>query len=105
VNNPGTRTRTCNADQQDAILAFNNPAERPIGKHSGKEENMFSKINEALRRLVVRVQDDAGQALAEYGLIIALVSVAAIGALALLAGGIVNVFGDVSAELTGAGGS
>jgi Flp pilus assembly pilin Flp len=38
-------------------------------------------------------------------LIIALVSVAAIGALALLAGGIVNVFGDVEAELTGAGGS
>ena len=66
---------------------------------------MFSKINEALRKLVVRVQDDAGQALAEYGLIIALVSVAAIGALALLAGGIVDVFGDVEAELTGAGGS
>ncbi len=51
---------------------------------------MFSKINEALRKLVVRVQDEAGQALAEYGLIIALVAVAAIGALALLAGGIVN---------------
>ena len=65
---------------------------------------MFSKINEALRNLVVRVQDEAGQALAEYGLIIALVAVAAIGALALLAGGIVNVFGDVESELTGAAG-
>lgn len=63
---------------------------------------MFSKINEALRRLVVRVQDEAGQALAEYGLIIALVAVAAIGALALLAGGIVNVFGDVEGELNSA---
>ncbi len=66
---------------------------------------MFSKINEALRRLVVRVRDDKGQALAEYGLIIALVSVAAIAALALLAGGIIEVFTEVAAELTGAGGS
>ena len=63
---------------------------------------MFSKINEALRKLFVRVQDETGQALAEYGLIIALVAVAAIGALALLAGGIVNVFGDVEGELNGA---
>jgi len=63
---------------------------------------MFSKISEALRKLVVRVQDEAGQALAEYGLIIALVAVAAIGALALLAGGIVDVFGDVETELSGA---
>ncbi len=63
---------------------------------------MFSKINEALRRLFVRVQDETGQALAEYGLIIALVAVAAIGALALLAGGIVNVFGSASNSLNGA---
>ncbi len=66
---------------------------------------MFSKINEALRKLVVRVHDEAGQALAEYGLIIALVAVAAIGALGLLAGGIIDVFGDVETELTNAGGS
>ncbi len=66
---------------------------------------MFSKINEALRKLVVRVQDETGQALAEYGLIIALVAVAAIGALGLLAGGIIDVFGDVETELTNAGGS
>jgi len=66
---------------------------------------MFSKISEALRKLVARVQDEAGQALAEYGLIIALVAVAAIAALALLAGGIVGVFGDVTTELNGAVGS
>lgn len=66
---------------------------------------MFSKINEALRKLVVRVQDETGQALAEYGLIIALVAVAAIGALGLLATGIIDVFGDVETELTNAGGS
>jgi pilus assembly protein Flp/PilA len=66
---------------------------------------MFSKINEALRKLVVRIQDESGQALAEYGLIIALVAVAAIGALGLLATGIIDVFGDVEQELTSAGGS
>jgi pilus assembly protein Flp/PilA len=66
---------------------------------------MFSKINEALRKLVVRIQDESGQALAEYGLIIALVAVAAIGALGLLATGIIDVFGDVENELTSAGGS
>ena len=63
---------------------------------------MFSKINEALRMLVARVQDEAGQALAEYGLIIALVAVAAIAALGLLAGGIIDVFGDAESALTGA---
>lgn len=66
---------------------------------------MFSKINEALRKLVVRIQDESGQALAEYGLIIALVAVAAIGALGLLATGIIDVFGDVESELTSAGSS
>jgi pilus assembly protein Flp/PilA len=63
---------------------------------------MFSKINEALRKLVVRLQDESGQALAEYGLIIALVAVAAIGALALLAGGIIEVFGEAETALTDA---
>lgn len=66
---------------------------------------MFSKINEALRNLFARVQDETGQALAEYGLIIALVAVAAIAALVLLAGGITDVFTNVSGELSGAGGS
>jgi pilus assembly protein Flp/PilA len=66
---------------------------------------MFSSINEALRKLFVRIQDETGQALAEYGLIIALVAVAAIAALILLAGGITDVFTDVSGELTGAGSS
>jgi pilus assembly protein Flp/PilA len=66
---------------------------------------MFSKINEALRKLVVRLQDETGQALAEYGLIIALVAVACIGALGLLAGGIIDVFGEAQTSLESAGGS
>ncbi|MEX0683106.1 MAG: Flp family type IVb pilin [Dehalococcoidia bacterium] len=64
---------------------------------------MFSKINEALRNLFARVRDEAGQALAEYGLIIALVAVVLIVALGVLAGGIEDVFGDIAAALGGAG--
>jgi pilus assembly protein Flp/PilA len=64
---------------------------------------MFSKINEALRKMVARIQEETGQALAEYGLIIALVAVVAIAALVLLAGGITDVLTDISNALTGAG--
>jgi len=64
---------------------------------------MFSTINEALRKLFARVQEETGQALAEYGLIIALVAVVAIAALVLLAGGITDVLTDISTALTGAG--
>lgn len=66
---------------------------------------MFSTINEALRKLFVRIKDEGGQALAEYGLIIALVAVACITALGLLATGVIDVLGDASTELTNAGGS
>ena len=66
---------------------------------------MFSTINEALRKLYARVQDEAGQALAEYGLIIALVAVVLIAGLVLLAGGLTDVFTEVSGELSGAGSS
>lgn len=43
--------------------------------------------------------DDAGQGLAEYGLILALVSVACFAALTTLAGGISGLLGKISAEL------
>ncbi len=55
---------------------------------------MLSKIKEALVRLVAR---EEGQTLTEYGLIIALVSVALVGALGALALGITGVFNDVIA--------
>jgi pilus assembly protein Flp/PilA len=64
---------------------------------------MFSTINEALRKMFARIQEETGQALAEYGLIIALVAVVAIAALVLLAGGITDVLTDISNALTGAG--
>ena len=63
----------------------------------GKEEKMFSKINEALLRLVARFQREEGQALAEYGLILALIAVVAISALTLLG---VAIAGKLSAITT-----
>lgn len=58
---------------------------------------MFSKINEMALRLVARFRSEEGQALSEYGLILALVAVALVGALGLLAAGISGVFDDIIA--------
>jgi pilus assembly protein Flp/PilA len=58
---------------------------------------MLSTISMALQRFVSRMEREEGQALAEYGLILALVAVACIGALGLLAAGIIGVFGDITA--------
>ena len=44
---------------------------------------------------------DEGPGLVEYALIIALVSIALIGALGILSGGIDHVFGEINTELGG----
>ncbi len=45
---------------------------------------MLSKINAALLRLYARFEQEKGQALAEYGLILALIAVVAVVGLTLL---------------------
>ncbi|MFN2432473.1 MAG: Flp family type IVb pilin [Gemmatimonadota bacterium] len=50
------------------------------------------------------LRDDAGQDLAEYALLIALVALAVVVAVDTLGGNISNVFDDISTELTGATG-
>jgi len=45
---------------------------------------MLSKITAALRGFVARIEREGGQALAEYGLILALIAIAAIIALGVL---------------------
>ena len=44
-------------------------------------------------------KDDEGQGMVEYGLILALVAIVAIGALELLGGGLGTLFGDVLAAM------
>ncbi|MDO8611362.1 MAG: Flp family type IVb pilin [Dehalococcoidia bacterium] len=56
---------------------------------------MLSKISEALLRVYARFQQEKGQALAEYGLIIALVAVVLIAGLGLLAAAILRTFTSI----------
>ena len=63
---------------------------------------MFSKINEALLRVMARFQREEGQGLSEYGLILALVAVAAVASLGFMAAAITGVLGDVTDTLKGA---
>ncbi len=60
---------------------------------------MISKINEALLRLMARFQREEGQAMAEYGLILALIAVVAIAALTLLGTTIAGKLGQITTAL------
>jgi Flp pilus assembly pilin Flp len=60
---------------------------------------MLSNITTALARFVARLENDDGQALAEYALIIGLVAIALIVALGLLALAIVGSFDALIAAL------
>ena len=60
---------------------------------------MLSNISAAMLRFVARWDVEEGQALAEYGLILAFVSMVSIIALGLLAVSIVGLFDDVREAL------
>jgi len=60
---------------------------------------MFSKINEALTRFVARLHGEEGQALAEYGLILALIAVVCIAALTLLGIAVMGKLDEITAAL------
>ena len=60
---------------------------------------MLSKITAALRGFVARIEREGGQALAEYGLILALIAVVAIAALGFLGLAISNQLGAISAVM------
>lgn len=65
----------------------------------------MQKITDMLNRFLVKFQEmkeESGQTLVEYGLIVALLSIAAIVILSTLGGDIVNVFSKVSTELQNA---
>ena len=60
---------------------------------------MFSKINEALVAFVSRFEREDGQALAEYGLLLALIAVACLAALGALGLAIAGTLGSVTGSL------
>ena len=61
---------------------------------------MLSNISAALLRLYARFEQEKGQALAEYGLILALIAVVAIAALTALGIIIATNMGTITAALT-----
>jgi Flp pilus assembly pilin Flp len=63
---------------------------------------MLQTIEGAIVRLVASLQREEGQTLSEYGLILALVAVAAVVALGVLAAAITGTLGSVASSLTGA---
>ena len=60
---------------------------------------MLSKINEALLSIVARFQGESGQALAEYGLLLALIAVVCIAVLTLLGLAVQGTLSSVTAAL------
>lgn len=60
---------------------------------------MFSKINEALVRFVSQFEREDGQALAEYGLLLALIAVVCILALTALGLAVAGTLGSITASL------
>ncbi len=66
---------------------------------------MLSNINAALLRLYARFEQEKGQALAEYGLILALIAVAAILALTALGLAVAGQMDAITAKMPIVGGS
>jgi pilus assembly protein Flp/PilA len=61
-------------------------------------------VNTILINLLARIQDkrdEAGQTLVEYGLILALISIVAIGALGIIGGNVKDVFNSIGDSLKG----
>ena len=63
---------------------------------AGQEEEMKALWNSFVR-------DESGQSLVEYGLVIALVALAVVGALIIFSGKIVSLFGRIGGTLDTAG--
>lgn len=57
-------------------------------------------ISEIVKRVQISLRGEKGQGLVEYALILVLISIAVIGVMSTLEGGISGVFTKVNAELT-----
>ena len=66
---------------------------------------MFEHIRKLLKWLEIHTNEEKGQTLIEYALIILLVALAVIIVLGLLGGGIEDIFQDIVNILAGAGGT
>ena len=62
---------------------------------------MFVNINEAILGIVARFRSEDGQAMAEYGLVLALIAVVCIAALTAIGLGISGSLGSITSLLGG----
>ena len=77
----------------EATLDGSNPERNP-------GQPIKRRRKEMLKKLMAKMQNEEGQGLVEYALIIALVSILLIGALGTLEGGISGVFTSIAATLS-----
>ncbi len=75
-----------------------------LNKREGVNRNMWSKLNQAVLSLMTRVQirKEEGQALVEYALILALISVVAIGALTAIGTNVTTKLTEVGEAIANA---
>ena len=57
------------------------------------------EVSKMLKKLSAMMKDEKGQALAEYGLILALIAVICVGALTFLGEGVRDTLGSITAQL------
>jgi len=64
-----------------------------------RQENRNRKEEIMVEKFIARMRQEEGQALAEYGLILALIAVVCIAALTLLGGNISTTLSNIAAQL------
>ncbi len=61
----------------------------------------WKRITQILQELRPRIRDEAGQDLAEYGMLAALIAIVVIGAIAILGGSVTAIMNNITTALAG----
>jgi pilus assembly protein Flp/PilA len=85
-----------NGKPTEETLDWSRPGETPGNRHQRRREEMLTKF---FAKMQNEMQDEEGQGLVEYALIIVLISIVAIVALTLLGSGVSSVFRTIVTTL------
>ncbi len=61
----------------------------------------WKRITQVLQELRPQIRDEAGQDLAEYGMLAALIAIIVIGAIAILGGSVTAIMNNITTALAG----
>jgi pilus assembly protein Flp/PilA len=61
----------------------------------------WKRITQILQELRPQIRDEAGQDLAEYGMLAALIAIVVIGAIAILGGSVTAIMNNITTALAG----